>query len=157
LRGRTLLEIVGSQPRQASGLKISVCLTSSSSSQLQAAGLHKLQARTIGISVDPRRTNFSEESLARNVERLKAYRSKLVVFPKKGAKPAVADKTAAKVSAVIPLPPLAGFVEISKSDIPKSDESAYRQLRNARANKRNEGAREKRIRDKAEADSAAKK
>lgn len=79
-----------------------------------------------------------------------------MVFPKKGKKPAVADKTAAKVSAVIPLPAAEGFVEISKSDIPKSETSAYRQLREARANLRNEGAREKRARDKAEAETAKK-
>ncbi|KAL8370073.1 hypothetical protein RB595_000437 [Gaeumannomyces hyphopodioides] len=124
--------------------------------ELKAAGLHKRQARTIGIAVDARRTNFSEESLARNVERLKAYQERLVVFPKKGKKPAVADKTAAKVSAVIPLPTTEGFAEISKSDIPKSETSAYRQLRDARANFRNEGAREKRVRDKAEAETAKK-
>ncbi|KAI6382262.1 hypothetical protein MCOR25_000851 [Pyricularia grisea] len=124
--------------------------------ELKAAGLHKLQARTIGISVDGRRRNLSEESLARNVERLKAYKAKLVVMPKKGKKPEVADKTAHKISAVVPIVPPVGVTEISKSDIPKSDKSAYRQLREARAKARHEGKREKRVREKADEEKAKK-
>ncbi|XP_061526657.1 copine-7 isoform X3 [Phyllopteryx taeniolatus] len=39
--------------------------------ELKAAGIHKKTARTIGISVDPRRRNRSTESLQANVQRLK--------------------------------------------------------------------------------------
>ena len=38
-------------------------------------------ARTIGIAVDHRRRNKSVESLQTNVQRLKEYRSKLILFP----------------------------------------------------------------------------
>merc|ERR1719231_1337293 len=49
--------------------------------EIKAAGLNPKYARTIGIAVDHRRQNHSEESLARNTERLKAYLEKLVLFP----------------------------------------------------------------------------
>lgn len=51
--------------------------------ELRGAGLTASYARTVGIAVDPRRTNRSAESLATNVERLKEYKSKLIVFPRK--------------------------------------------------------------------------
>ena len=41
-------------------------------------------ARTIGVAVDHRRRNHSEESLAKNTLRLKEYLSKLILFPLKG-------------------------------------------------------------------------
>lgn len=60
---------------------------------LQAAGIHKKTARTIGISVDPRRRNKSTESLQANVQRLKEYRSKLILFPRKASAPKKGDST----------------------------------------------------------------
>lgn len=51
--------------------------------ELKGAGLTPSYAKTVGIAVDPRRTNRSAESLALNVERLKEYKSKLIVFPRK--------------------------------------------------------------------------
>eukprot|EP01054_Gregarina_sp_Poly1_P008302 Gregarina_sp_Poly_1__8301@NODE_484_length_8016_cov_113_227827_g391_i0_p4_GENE_NODE_484_length_8016_cov_113_227827_g391_i0NODE_484_length_8016_cov_113_227827_g391_i0_p4_ORF_typecomplete_len171_score12_54Ribosomal_L13e/PF01294_18/3_5e43Rieske_2/PF13806_6/0_025Bromo_coat/PF01318_18/0_09_NODE_484_length_8016_cov_113_227827_g391_i042214733 len=50
--------------------------------ELKGCNLTVAAARTIGISVDPRRKNRSEESLKMNVNRLKTYMSKLVVFPR---------------------------------------------------------------------------
>lgn len=38
-------------------------------------------AKTIGIAVDRRRKNKSLESRQRNIQRLKEYRSKLILFP----------------------------------------------------------------------------
>ena len=59
---------------------------------LQAAGLSAKKALTVGISVDHRRRNKSIESLQTNVQRLKAYSSKLVVLSKKNKDaPAVAQ------------------------------------------------------------------
>lgn len=40
-------------------------------------------ARSIGVSVDHRRYNRSEESLQSNIARLKEYKSRLVLLPKK--------------------------------------------------------------------------
>lgn len=62
-------------------------------SSLQAAGIHKKTARTIGISVDHRRRNRSTESLQSNVQRLKEYRSKLILFPRKASAPKKGDST----------------------------------------------------------------
>lgn len=68
---------------------------------VQAAGIHKKTARTIGIAVDPRRRNRSTESLQANVQRLKEYRSKLILFPRKASAPKKGDST---VSFVFLLP-----------------------------------------------------
>lgn len=49
--------------------------------ELKAAGINYKVAQTIGIAVDKRRKNKSLESLQQNVQRLKEYRSKLILFP----------------------------------------------------------------------------
>ena len=57
-------------------------------------------ARTIGIGVDHRRTNTSEEQLQLNVERLNTYKSKLILWPKIADKPKkglIDDTTAEKL------------------------------------------------------------
>jgi large subunit ribosomal protein L13e len=51
--------------------------------ELKAAKLGIAFARSIGVSVDTRRRNVSEEGLQRNVARLNEYKSKLVLFPKR--------------------------------------------------------------------------
>lgn len=48
----------------------------------QEAGIPRQFAKTIGISVDHRRTNKSVESLNLNVDRLKEYKARLVLFPR---------------------------------------------------------------------------
>ncbi|KAJ2006207.1 60S ribosomal protein L13 [Coemansia thaxteri] len=50
--------------------------------ELKAAGITAKYAATVGIAVDHRRRNRSEESLALNVQRLKAYQAKLIVLPR---------------------------------------------------------------------------
>jgi large subunit ribosomal protein L13e len=61
--------------------------------ELKAAGIRKREARKIGIAVDHRRKNRSNESLDMNVQRLKSYKSRLILFPKKAGKPKKADTT----------------------------------------------------------------
>lgn len=54
-------------------------------------------ARSVGIAVDHRRHDISEEALQLNVKRLESYRSKLILFPRKEGKPkkgVIADSTA---------------------------------------------------------------
>jgi len=51
--------------------------------ELSAANVSKKAARGIGIAVDHRRKNRNEEAFQHNVNRLKQYKSKLVVFPRK--------------------------------------------------------------------------
>lgn len=133
---------------------------------LQEAGISKSLAPTIGISVDFRRQNLSEESLAANVARLKAYKERLILLPRKSNAPKKGDtKTdvasldkVASIAAALPIAHVsAGFTEIKKSEIPAAVEGgAYTKLRIARSNARYQGAREKRARDKAEAETAKK-
>jgi len=52
-----------------------------STDELAAAGISVHYAPTIGIRVDLRRKNLSEEGLKVNTQRLKTYMSKLVLFP----------------------------------------------------------------------------
>lgn len=71
----------------------STVVTADSVLSLQLAGINKRFARTIGISVDPRRRNKSTESLQANVQRLKEYRSKLILFPRKPSAPKKGDSS----------------------------------------------------------------
>jgi len=49
--------------------------------ELKAVGIHPREASTIGISVDKRRRNLSNATFDVNVQRLKEYKSKLVLYP----------------------------------------------------------------------------
>lgn len=53
---------------------------------LQAAGIPRKLAPTIGISVDHRRKNRSLEEFQANVLRLKIIKNKLLVFPRRARK-----------------------------------------------------------------------
>ncbi|KAF4519951.1 hypothetical protein B566_EDAN015043 [Ephemera danica] len=68
-------------PKPVAGPLRPIVRCPSSRYHTKAAGLNKGFARTIGISVDHRRRNKSVESLQANVQRLKEYRSKLILFP----------------------------------------------------------------------------
>ncbi|KAL1836552.1 hypothetical protein VTJ49DRAFT_5029 [Mycothermus thermophilus] len=135
--------------------------------ELKAAGIPKHYARTIGIAVDPRRQNLSEEPLAVNVQRLKEYQSRLIVFPRKSNKPKKGDtpkdqQTAETTQSIrssfgVDQPVAPGFSEIPKSELPAGVEGgAYRLLRKARSDARLQGIREKRAREKAEEEKAKK-
>merc|ERR1711879_810913 len=50
--------------------------------ELREAKISPKMAKTIGIAVDHRRRNKCAESLQANVNRLKLYKSKLLVFPR---------------------------------------------------------------------------
>jgi len=54
--------------------------------ELKKAGVNVLEARNIGISVDHRRRNKTHEGFENNVDRLKQYLSKLVIFPKRASR-----------------------------------------------------------------------
>jgi large subunit ribosomal protein L13e len=135
--------------------------------ELKAAGIPRTQAPTIGISVDARRQNLSEESLAANVERLKAYKERLILLPRRSNAPkkgdtktdlSKVDKVAHVAQAFSIAPTDIAFKEISKGDMPSAIEGgAYKTLREARSSKRYQGAKEKRARDKAEAEADKKK
>lgn len=130
----------------------------------QAAGISKKYAPTIGISVDHRRQNASEESLAVNVQRLKDYQSRLIVLPRRSNAPKKDEvkasdlpATTTDMAANFPLPTAKAVTEVKVADMPKAHEGgANRTLRMAWSNQRHQGAREKRVRDKADAESAKK-
>jgi large subunit ribosomal protein L13e len=135
--------------------------------ELKAAGIPRQMAPTVGISVDHRRQNLSEESLSANVARLKAYKERLILLPRRSNAPKKGDAaktdlskvdTASSLSAAFPIAPTdIAFKEIKKGEEPAAVEGgAYRKLREARAGARYQGAREKRERDAAEAEAAKK-
>merc|ERR1712198_215861 len=125
--------------------------------ELKAAGINKRAARTIGIAVDYRRRNKSVESLQQNVQRLKEYKSKLILFPKKQSKPMKGDATAEEMKMATQLSgPVMPVVQVHKKDKARkvTDEDkkhrAFVVLRQARASARLKGKRAKRAQQKAE-------
>ncbi|KAF2819016.1 ribosomal protein L13e [Ophiobolus disseminans] len=137
--------------------------------ELKAAGIPRKFARTIGISVDPRRQNLSEEGLKANVERLQEYRKRLILFPRRNGKTKEGDASAEDIksaksaenivssaAAALPIKNVAKITEGKLSDY-KGEENAYRKLRDSRSEARLVGVREKRAKAKAdEADSKKK-
>lgn len=124
-------------------------------------------APTIGIAVDPRRQNLSEESLKANVERLKAYKARLVLFPRKTKAPKAGDASAEDAKAAKEggvkhsnkAFPISNKVEVQEGKVAdfKSEEAAFRKLRIARSDARLVGKREKRAKAKEEESAAAAK
>ncbi|KAI1909298.1 60S ribosomal protein L13 [Ophidiomyces ophidiicola] len=140
--------------------------------ELKEAGIARKLAPTIGIAVDHRRINACTESLSANVARLKEYKARLILFPRKSGqfkkldssveevKAASEGKVAKSISTVLPVVNVArakAVSEISKADMPEGEKAAYRRLRDARSEARYVGRREKRAKAKAEEAAAAKK
>ncbi|EGG20200.1 S60 ribosomal protein L13 [Cavenderia fasciculata] len=69
--------------------------------EIKAAKISVNYARSVGISVDLRRTNLSKQSLELNSQRLKEYMSKLVVFPVNGRKPTKTEATKEQQEAAV--------------------------------------------------------
>ncbi|KAI9470444.1 50S ribosomal protein L13e [Zychaea mexicana] len=132
--------------------------------EIKEAGINKKVARTIGIAVDHRRRNHSQESLELNVQRLKAYKAKLIVFPRKAGKPKQGDSEAAEVASavqlrggILPIQQIAAAPEARAITADEKSVNAFKKLRYARSEARTLGAREKRARDKAEEEANKKK
>jgi len=62
--------------------------------ELKAAGINRKGARQIGIAVDKRRRNKTNSSFEPNVERLKTYMSKLVLWPRRVSHSKLRNKSA---------------------------------------------------------------
>uniref|UniRef100_A0A672KSD2 60S ribosomal protein L13 n=1 Tax=Sinocyclocheilus grahami TaxID=75366 RepID=A0A672KSD2_SINGR len=131
--------------------------------ELKAAGINKKVARTIGIAVDPRRHNRSTESLQANVQRLKEYRSKLIIFPRKASAPKKGDALQNELNVLLQLRKCPYFLQVYKKEkarVISEDEKnfkAFATLRMARANARLFGIRAKRAKEAAEQDPEKKK
>ncbi|CAK1539971.1 unnamed protein product [Leptosia nina] len=124
--------------------------------EIRASGLNPAFARTIGIAVDPRRRNKSVESLQINVQRLKEYRARLILFPKgKKVLKGEANEEERKLAKQ-----LHGSLMPVRQPAPKSvarviteeekDFKAYQYLRGARSIAKLVGIRAKRLKDAAE-------
>ncbi|KAJ4784941.1 60S ribosomal protein L13 [Rhynchospora pubera] len=129
--------------------------------ELKAAGIPKKLAPTIGIAVDHRRKNRSLEGLQSNVQRLKTYKAKLVIFPRKNRKFKAGDSapeelaTATQVTGeYMPIVPEKRTVELVKVTDEMKSFRAYGKLRVERMNQRQIGARLKKA---AEAEKEDKK
>ncbi|KAL1791206.1 60S ribosomal protein L13 [Sigmodon hispidus] len=127
--------------------------------ELKVAAIHKKVAGTIGISVDPRRRNKSTESLQANVQRLKGYCSKLILFPRKPSAPKKGDSSAEELKLATqvtgPVMPIQNVYKKEKTRVITQEEknfNAFASLRMARANARLFGIRAKRGKEAAEQD-----
>ncbi|KAL6132311.1 hypothetical protein ACLB2K_070682 [Fragaria x ananassa] len=129
--------------------------------ELKAAGIPRKLAPTIGISVDHRRRNRSLEGFQTNVLRLKTYKQKLVVFPRRAGKFKAGDSAAEELANATQLQgPLLAIqqekpvTELVKVTADMKKVNAYDKLRIERVNVRHVGARAKRA---AEAEKEEKK
>lgn len=135
--------------------------------ELKSAGVSPKLAQTIGIAVDKRRKNKSVESLQQNVQRLKEYRSKLILFPINRKKPKKADSSeqecrlAQQVTGSVM--PVKKGKDVGESEAPRkvteaeAKFSAFHTARQARANKKLAPGRAKRAKEReAEAKDKAK-
>jgi len=148
--------------------------------ELKEAGINRKLAPTIGITVDHRRKNVSQESLTDNVARLKEFKDRLILFPRKSGQFKKLDSSADDVNAakkafaadgqvegfavsvhsILPvknLSPKEAIKDVKRDDLPEGEKAAYRRLREARSAARLIGVREKRAKTKADEEAAAKK
>jgi len=135
--------------------------------ELKAAGIRRQAAPGIGITVDHRRKNRSEEAFQQNVARLKLYRSKLVIFPrhptsqrpKKGdSVPEERKKAGPQIATPHVLPIVQSAPRIKARKISEEEKNAEQSklLRKARMDAKLWGRREKRAKDKREGKSTKK-
>jgi len=140
--------------------------------ELKEAGITRRIARTVGVAVDHRRRNKSQRTFKTNVQRLKLYKSKLVVFPvrkpgKKGkatakkldAPPAELAKAAQLKGTLQPVhrPTLKTRHRALSADEKLANRSVFAHLRRVRADARLVGIRKKRAEEKKNAPAAAAK
>jgi large subunit ribosomal protein L13e len=111
--------------------------------ELKAAGMTQLQARQVGIAVDHRRRNLSVEGRDANIERLKAYKSKLVVFKKGAKQDEIAKSQQPSGTVVMPLSKPKKTVEARSISADEKKLDAYATLRKLRADVRLVGVRQK--------------
>ncbi|KAB0402038.1 hypothetical protein E2I00_017166 [Balaenoptera physalus] len=98
--------------------------------ELRVAGIHKKVARTIGISVDPRRRNKCTESLPTNVQRRKEYHSELILFPGKPSAPKKGDSTAEELQLATqltgPVMPIRNVYKKEKARVITAEEKNFK-------------------------------
>lgn len=133
--------------------------------ELKEAGIPAKFAPTIGICVDHRRKNKSLESLQVNVQRLKAYKTKLILFPRNMKKPKAADSSAEDRATadqlVGPLMPTGAAPSTKPEFVAITDamkkQKVYHMLRTERMNARLFGMRKKKAEEEAAKEAEAAK
>ncbi|KAL6547267.1 60S ribosomal protein L13B [Orobanche minor] len=120
--------------------------------ELKAAGIAKKLARTIGISVDHRRRNSSLEGFQTNFQRLKMFKAKLVVFPRRALKFKAGDSSAEELATAtqitgpfLPIVSEKPAIELVKVTQDMKSFKAYDKLRLERTNARHIGVRAKKV------------
>jgi len=132
--------------------------------EIKTAGLTRQFARSVGIAVDHRRQNTSEEGLQLNAQRLENYKNKLVLFPRregKYKKGEIVDSTEEKIKSAE-----AGKQNITKHAVARvvqklrekpskitkelTDVKVFRKVRQLQVNKNYKGKRELRAKLEAE-------
>jgi len=126
--------------------------------ELEAAKINRHEAQGIGITIDHRRKNRSEEAFQANVARLKLYKSKLVIFPrhptskkvKKGDSSKEETKKVQQVTTKEVLPIVVPALKSKARKITKEEKEATvtKRLRKERLDAKLWGLREKRAKDK---------
>ena len=132
--------------------------------EIRQAGLTTRFARTVGIAVDHRRKNRNQESLETNVNRLKEFKAKIVLYPRNEYKPkkgVINDATKQQIESavvsqntsqyVLPLPEADKSLEVVKITPEMQKLLVYSKLRRLRRDKFWKGKREKRAREAEEA------
>merc|ERR1712115_487298 len=107
-------------------------------------GIEPKYAPTIGIAVDKRRRNKCQESLDANVQRLELYKSKLLIFPKRGKKAKKGDTARSELKnvtqntlkAVIPVPKPTLYIAPRAITEEEKAFEAYKTLKKARSKKK---------------------
>lgn len=127
--------------------------------ELKEAGISPKYAQTVGIAVDHRRRNVSQESVQANVQRLKEYKSRLIVFPRRNGKPRRGDSSAEELKVatqfkgdILPIKqPVTAEPPRAITDEERSLR-VFQTMRIVRADARLKGKRAKRAKEKAEAE-----
>ncbi|KAI0463102.1 60S ribosomal protein L13 [Komagataella kurtzmanii] len=119
--------------------------------ELKAVGLNANYARTVGIAVDTRRKNRSEEGFELNVQRLKEYQSKLVVFKSRAE-----AKDAKQISLGASFPVEQPAIEVGPRAVVVPEKTAFETLKQARLDQKYAGQVAKRAKEAAEAEANKK-
>jgi len=125
--------------------------------EIHGAKINRKEAKGLGINIDHRRKNRSEEGFALNVNRLKAYKQRLVIFPRKTKDPKKGDSTPAERKlgvqvinkSVIPVHVPVRSLRARKITQQERDTVVAKVLRKSLTDQKLAGAREKRAKDKA--------
>lgn len=134
--------------------------------ELKGAGISAKVAQTVGIAVDKRRKNKSVESLQQNVQRLKEYKSKLILFPINRKRPHKGDSSEQEcrlaqqiTTDMLPFKRGKQTVESTTRAVTEAEKrfSAFHTVRQARVNKKLAPGRAKKAKElEAEAKEKAK-